>query len=226
MYRLILVILLSFSYSSLYSESFDSSDVIERKFSESRINEFRKDKQLQYDKLVEPPQSLWNRFWNWVWNLIDRVFSTPGGRRTAGAITIILALAALIFFILKMGGGTALFGKQGKKGLAYDIGEENIHSISFEEAIQEALHQGNYRMAVRLVYLHSLKMLSDKELIDWRPGKTNFAYVYELNGHRSYSSFKNLTSEFEYTWYGGAEVDKEHFHEIDESFREFKNEVS
>ena len=121
-----------------------------------------------------------------------------------------------------MGDKTKLFGGKGAKGLPYQIGDEDIHAISFENAIKEAIANENYRLAVRLVYLHSLKLLSDKDLVDWKPGKTNTTYLFELKDHPSFSSFNNLTQEFEFAWYGGEEVSKDHYEEIDAAFNEFK----
>lgn len=203
--------------------SFDSSAVSVRVFNESVINGYKKEKQFQYDKIGEPVLSLWDRFWIWFWDMVDQILSTPAGRTTFKTVLIILGIAAVIFFIWKlMGDKTKLFGGKGTKGLPYQIGDEDIHAISFEDAIKEAVANGNYRLAVRLVYLHSLKLLSDKELIDWKPGKTNTTYLFELKDHPSFSSFNNLTQEFEFAWYGGEEVSKDHYEEIDAAFNDFK----
>ncbi len=223
-----LFVLIFFFYTTLASKgqsrlTFDSSNISIRSFNDSSINAFKKDKQFQYDKIGEPVLSLWDRFWMWFWDWVDRILSTPGGAITFKTILIILGVAALVFFIWKLiGDKTKLFSGKGAKGLPYDISDEDIHSISFEDAIKEAIANENYRLAVRLVYLHSLKLLSDKELIDWKPGKTNTTYLFELRDHRSFPSFNNLTQEFEFAWYGGEEVSKERYEEIDAAFNDFK----
>jgi hypothetical protein len=206
--------------------AYDSAEIKARSFDSSAINAYKKDRQFQYDKMQEPVQSLWDRFWRWFWNMIDQLLSTKSGQRTFYVILIIVFIALVVLFIIKMTGNrSGLFGSKGKD-LDYEIGEEDIHHIAFEDAIRQAIDSGNYRLAVRLVYLHSLKLLSDKMLIDWRPGKTNSAYIYELKDHPAYRSFNQLTMEFEYAWYGGEAVSKEHYQEFDDSFKEFKNHLS
>jgi hypothetical protein len=225
--RLILLVIFFVSgalcASSQSKLSFDSSDVSVRVFNDTIINSYKNEKQFQYDKIGEPVLSLWDRFWIWFWDMVNQILSTPAGKTTFNIVLIILGIAAVIFFIVKLlGDKTKLFGGKGAKGLAYQIGNEDIHAIPFEDAIKEAIANGNYRLAVRLVYLHSLKLLSDKELIDWKPGKTNTTYVFELKDHPSFLSFNNLTQEFEFAWYGGEEVSKEHYEEIDAAFNDFK----
>lgn len=222
---LLLIFFFSFTLSNSAQNrySFDSSAVNARNFNEVSVNAYKNEKQFQYDKIGEPVLSLWDRFWMWFWDMVNQILSTPAGKTTFKTVLIILGIAAVIFFIYKlMGDKTKLFGGKGAKGLPYEIGDEDIHTISFEDAIREAIANENYRLAVRLVYLHSLKLLSDKELIDWKPGKTNTAYVFELKDHPSFTSFNNLTQEFEFAWYGGEEVSKEHYQEIDTAFNDFK----
>ncbi len=222
---LLLIFFFSFTLSNSAQNrySFDSSAVNVRNFNEVSVNAYKNEKQFQYDKIGEPVLSLWDRFWMWFWDMVNQILSTPAGKTTFKTVLIILGIAAVIFFIYKlMGDKTNLFGGKGAKGLPYEIGNEDIHTISFEDAIREAIANENYRLAVRLVYLHSLKLLSDKQLIDWKPGKTNTAYVFELKDHPLFTSFNNLTQEFEFAWYGGEEVSKEHYQEIDTAFNDFK----
>lgn len=206
--------------------AYDSTPVTPRSFSQPSIDVYKQDPQFQYEKLKEPALSLWQRFWIWVWDLVDRIMSNPGGRATVNTILILLAIAAIIFFVLKLvGDRSQLFGGKGSRGLPYTVGTEDIHAISFDEAIQQALAAENYRLAVRLVYLHSLKLLSDRSLIDWKPGKTNTAYLQELQQHSTYDAFQRLTSEFELAWYGGEEVSREHYQDIEHAFDEFKTSI-
>jgi hypothetical protein len=209
------------------SVAYDSSTVQPRKFNESAITDYKKQPKFQYDKTGEPVRSLWDRFWSWFWNKIDELWSTSVGSNTVKTIFILLGIGAIVFIIMKMmGDRSGLFRSQGRKGLDYEVGAEDIHSIPFEDAIREALDNENYRLAVRLVYLHSLKLLSDRALIDWKPGKTNSAFIYELKNHPVYKPFNHLTVQFEYAWYGGEMVSKELYREFDDSFKEFKTHIN
>jgi hypothetical protein len=223
-----LLILIFLGYATAVAQEpapLDSGSVSIRTFDAAALEAYKRDKQFQYDK-AEPVSSLWQRLWASFWDWIYRITSTPAGRITLRTILVILGIAVLVFFIWKLfGDRTGLFRGKGRGKLDYEIGEENIHTISFEEAIRDALGNGNYRLAVRLVYLHSLKLLSDKSLIAWRPGKTNYNYLQELLEHPSHHSFHQLTHAFEYAWYGGIPVSKAHFEEIDAAFTDFKTKI-
>ncbi len=207
--------------------AYDSSAVERRAFDEEAITKYKTEREFQYDKISEPVSSLWDRFWAWFWRQVDDFFSSSVGNISLKVFLVLIAVAAVAYFIWKMTGDrTGLFGSRGKKGLAYEIGQEDIHSISFDEAIQDAVSQENYRLAVRLVYLYSLKLLSDQQLIDWKPGKTNTAYVFEMKPHTASGAFNQLTTSFEFAWYGGEAVSKEHYRDFDTSFQEFKTRIS
>ena len=102
-------------------------------------------------------------FWNWIWDLYDEIMSTESGRTTMNIIYILLALFAIGFFVFRVMrmNRVAMFATN-VANTHYSIEEENIHSISFEEAIKDATLNGNYRLAIRLLYLQNLKLLADK----------------------------------------------------------------
>lgn len=83
------------------------------------------------------------------------------------------------------------------------------------------MQMGNYRLVVRLLYLKTLKQLSDRELIHWLPEKTNQAYVLEIADQAKQQEFAQLTTQFEYIWYGEFFIDKNSFAPIQESFHQF-----
>jgi hypothetical protein len=140
---------------------------------------------------------------------------------------LIVAVAAIIV-VLQLSGLNVrqLFspGRADKQGTAAEI-SENIHEIAFETAIANAVNAGNYSLATRLMYLQGLKILSDKNLISWHENKTNWQYVYELKNIGLRSSFRTITSIFEYVQYGNMAVGKEKFEYVQEAFRNFKMNV-
>jgi hypothetical protein len=206
----------------------DSSVVDVRSFSAAAIQKYRADKEFQYERSAVPPQSLWDRFWEWFWDKVGSIFSTKAGSRTFRTIFIIVSIAILVFFIYKLTGmsKTGLFGRKGASGLDYSASDENIHTINFEDAIQQAIDNGNYRLAVRLLYLQSLKALSDRGLINWQINKTNVAYVDELSGTAYHQSFDKLTLQFENNWYGDVPITAAEFAPVREQFNRFKNQLS
>lgn len=56
--------------------------------------------------------------------------------------------------------------------------------------IEEAIANRNYRFALRLNYLRSLKILSDKEIINWKIDKTNHEFIGEIKHSNLKSTFQ------------------------------------
>ena len=206
----------------------DSSAVSVRTFSRDRIITYKTDKAFQYENALEPPKSLWQRFWDWFWGKVDEVLSTENGRTAFKTILIVLAIAILVFFMLTITGmnKAGLFVKKDTDGIDYRVTDEDIHNIRFDEAIQRAVNEKNFRLAVRLLYLQTLKILTDKGLINWQINKTNVAYVQELNGSVHQQQFGNLTLQFENNWYGDVPIDESEFMTVEEQFNRFKRQLT
>ena len=98
---------------------------------------------------------------------------------------------------------------------------EDIRNVEFDDAVQKAIAEKRYRVAVRLLYLRSLRQLQDRSMINWRREKTNRDYLYELSDQGLRPIFSDLTFIFEYIWYGEFPVDEKHFETAHAGFREF-----
>lgn len=205
----------------------DSSTIEVRSFNNSEIDKLKAAEEFQYDRYKEPPKSLWDRFWSWFWYKVDQILSTKGGRTTLWTLFIVLGVLVITYFVLKVmkmnKGG--LFGRSSSQNLDYTISSEDIHGISFEEAIQDAIANSNFRLAVRLLYLQSLKKLSDNNYINWQLNKTNTDYLQETRDKKWHSLFSTLTYNFEYTWYGETAVDKDRFNAVQQQFIQFNNQL-
>ena len=102
------------------------------------------------------------------------------------------------------------------------ITDEKLGEIDFEKAIDDAVAQKNYRLAVRYSYLKLLKFLADKGLIAYQAYKTNRQYVRELNEPLR-SGFRDLTRRFDYAWYGNRPVSEAEFGEGRRAFAEMES---
>jgi hypothetical protein len=197
-----------------------------RGFNTKKLQGYLQDKDFKYNKADVQGESLWDRFWHWFWNwLYGRAFSTPESQNIFYYLLVGAGAIFLIFVILKISGISAMqiFRGQAKKlDIPYAESLENIHEIDFDEEIEKAIGQRNYRLAVRLLYLRSLKQLSDAQLIHWQIEKTNTAYLQELADNEQRQSFGLLTRQFEYVWYGDFFVDGQSFQNINTLFQDFK----
>ena len=191
------------------------------------MRKYTKDPEFNYTTDIER-ESWWDRFWRWIWHIIENLFSGSKSSSTQSSLpvkyvllTIIVGL--LVYAITKIAGIENIFNRESKYiGIPYTESIENINEITFEEEIEKAIAQRNYRLGVRLLYLRSLKQLNDAHLISWQIEKTNSAYLNEITNSEQRRSFSLLTRQFEYVWYGDFPVDGPLFHNINTSFADFK----
>lgn len=102
---------------------------------------------------------------------------------------------------------------------------EDIFAINYQKEIDKAVAAGNYRLAVRIMYLRLLRKLSDRQLIQYKQDKTNLDYLMELSSKTWYPVFFRLTRHFEYSWYGHFEVEAEAYHLMAKEFNEFEKQL-
>jgi hypothetical protein len=208
----------------------DTTTVARRTLNAAALKAYKTQPEFKYDEGVNSGPSLWARFWRWLWQWLGRLL---GSNEKAASgffvflkyLFIVAGLAALVFLILKLSGINMLhlFRKKPYSSLAYSESAENIHEINFEAEIEKATATHNYRLAVRLLYLRSLKQLSDDGLINWQINKTNTNYVYELTNPGQREAFKQLTLQFEYVWYGDFLINGDIFKRISALFNTFKS---
>ena len=212
----------------------DSSKTKVRQFDGQAIERYKAEKEFQYGESDTQQLNWWERFWKNFWAWIDRLFgSDEAPKKSKGwpafvkYAVIAIVVVGIIFVIFKLVGvDWKIFSKKSKEiEVPYDESLENIHEISFEDELLNATQSQNYRLAVRLLYLQTLKLLSDKELIDWEVNKTNAIYVKEFTQNGGNDVFANLTYQFEYVWYGDFPIDKSIFDLIQASFEQFKNQI-
>jgi hypothetical protein len=215
----------------------DTTNVLVKHFDAKAISYFKKDPEFNYtDYAGAGEPSFLEKVWLWILNLL---FGWTRHAHIDGTwlgffLTVLkylfyAALIAFVVFVVIKAIGLDpinLFRRKAKKvDLPYSELIEDIHEIDFDDELEKALAQNNYRLAVRLLYLHCLKHLSDLQLIHWQLDKTNSAYVNELADPKNKQTFSLITRQFEYVWYGNFSVDKQAFSNIRHLFQDFKQQL-
>lgn len=208
----------------------DSSAVQVRQFSEDAISTYSQSEDFLYvDTAKDQELSIWDLIIAWLFQML----AAEIGRSPVFLVIIkylVLGLigAGAIYVILKaVGIDVGMFLRKGAKktALPYVESLENIHEIDFDDELNDAVSNRNYRLAVRLLYLKCLKQLSDRGLIQWQIDKTNKAYYYELSQKNQRDAFGSLTRRFEYVWYGNFTIDEQAFNDIDQLFNKFREQL-
>ncbi len=205
----------------------DSSAIKKYTFSIQKINSFKADKDFIYiENEIENQLTWWDKLWRYLWYLINKALKSADGGYALGYFWIVTGIAAIVFTFLKLMDINILkFITKDSKPIEFNENLENIHEINFEKEINSAISVGNYRLAIRLLYLNSLKKLNDKQLIHWEPSKTNQTYINEIVDSNKKQGLQILTLRFEYAWYGDFPVNEQSFRQINKSFVDFNQQL-
>lgn len=217
------------STASVAIVHYDTSDVQLRAPADA-LAHYRSDSDFIYEHNTAVPLTLWEQFKAWLWSLIEKLLS--GNPETAATIwdIIIYSLigAGILLVLFRISGMTftGAFGRATRRAsVPTELLDENIHEMDFDALIEEAAQQELYRKAVRLLYLRTLKELTDKHYILWRLEKTNREYVRELTATDMRKAFEQLTLLFECIWYGDFPVDRPLFEQSRTLFANFSTIV-
>lgn len=216
----------------------DSESVLLRQPDESLQQDVYSDKDYKYvteDERSVNEESFFERYFG---NLFRRMFenddsdSDPSKSDSVNwwAILIIcIGGGMLVFFIIKAtgAGGNSLFKGKSKRKEKLDatVEEIDIHGIDYDAEISAAKRRSDYRLAVRLWFLRSLKEMTDLKLIDWKIDKTNSDYYYELSGSRLQKDFASISLLYEYVWYGDFEIMEGRYGEVESKLQNYYSSI-
>lgn len=193
-----------------------------------KLEAMRASEDFQYYTEVQAGNTFWERIKRKLSNWLQEVFYEGRASGFWEILLYLLLAGTIAYIIIKLQNVDVarLFGrKTASTVVPYEVFEENIHELDLQALIQEAVAQHDFRKAIRLHYLQSLKLLTDRGLIHWKPGKTNRSYVSEIEQPSLRQEFEQLTSMFEYVWYGGAALGDGLFNSARTEFIQFNNHL-
>lgn len=143
----------------------------------------------------------------------------------------------LLFFILlgrilfKVFFNDRLFASNSKKLKTDEMGmqdnmEENLLTVDWEQLMQQAAKEDNWILAIKYSYIRLLQLMQQKELIDFRGDKTNRDYYNELTDSSYKKPFRQLSSFYEYAWYGRYPLSQQQYEDYMQKFQSLKNRLT
>jgi len=185
-----------------------------RMFDSEMMDAYASQEAFNYMNYTVRPPSIWERLSWWFQSMIERIFlnpNTPWLTRILYYMVILLVVGAAIFYIIKLRYGKGLTSDYSSHQLGIKS-IENTKAEDFENLIDEALSNNNYKLAIRYLYLKTLSSLSKKHLISLKDWKSPYDYQRELKGDTA-TCYAEIARLFEYVWYGDFDANKEDFDE-------------
>lgn len=201
----------------------EASALLIRKVPTEVKDKFRKDKDLVYHQ--KPPKKAPNYNFKWLEAIFIGLAYLFKAFWWLIVAAILAAMGGAIFIYLRRNGYMFKWSKTESNKEEIQLVAEDHDAGGFEAPIQQAIAEGRLRLAVRLMYLQTIRVLADKEIIVYSKEKTNAAYLRSLSQTRWHQPFARLTVDYEYIWYGEVPVNGEQFSTIQGQFKQFLNEL-
>jgi len=182
-----------------------------RLLSDDLLEKYKNDPDFDYEGGPKEADDWITKIKNWINQQLAILRSSKTYSTLLDYLYYGLMIAALILIIrglIKADRRGLLFGKINSNEIKMIESEEDISKINFDELIAAAAERKDYKLAVRYLFLKSLKLLSEKEIIELRNNKTNHQYLSEIKNNRISNAFQIATSRFEWIWYGDFPVDE------------------
>jgi hypothetical protein len=204
----------------------DGSDypLIVRKVPEKVMNELKADKALRYEKKKEK-ETVNPQNFSWLQKIFMAIIFIIVQLRFLILLLLLGGIGLLLFVFLKRNGYVFRRKKSDDLDTAVKLTDEELDVQTYQAQIEQAISAGKFRIAVRLLYLQTLRVLMDKGIVTYGKEKTNAAYLRSMISTPWYKLFATLTLDYEYIWYGEMPVDGEQFNVIHRQFSQFMNEL-
>ena len=170
------------------------------------LDALRNDSRYDYDReLVGGSQNLLE----WLSSLVTEWLQKHIGVAIESDVTYYVLLVVGLLLIVLLAWLVwrrrhVVFSRKEKESLDFVLENDSIYGIDFETDIAQMRIEGNWRQAVRLVYLQTLRRMSDARRIDWQPAKTPAQYAVEAD----LVPFTELSLHFVRVRYGNFPADE------------------
>lgn len=168
-----------------------------------------------------------NGFFNWLGDTFGVEVSPFWSIFLKVLIYIVMAAVGIYFLVrlLAKESPQSLLGKNKRVVATVNMEETHIEEIDLAQLINENIASGNYRNAIRYLYLDSLKNLSSTDKIEWDFQKTNSDYYRELKDPILKKLFKKVSYLYDYVWYGEFDLNETSFNDARSHFESLKNQT-
>ncbi len=204
--------------------------VKQRRLPDSSVQKLKKDADFWYANKevgkpkVETQEDKGGGFWDGFFKILGSDLF-----RLIFWILVIGGFIAIIVMFLTSG-NVSLFAARSKKlrgaGMETEDISDNIFTIDFETRINKALGEQNYRLATRLLFLKSLRAMTERGVINYGIDKTNMDYMFELGNTCYFKEFAQASRMYEYVWYGNFAIGQSQFLHIQQQIDQLTQKIN
>jgi hypothetical protein len=154
----------------------------------------------------------------WLNRVLDVTFNVAGSDLTAAIMAVILA--AILFFVFR----TLFADFMNEVQLTPESSEEEplTSEAAFAKA-QQLSRGGDYRAAVRYLYLSTLLILDERGVMRYHRSRTNREYLRSLaNSPELSGPLAEVIDVFDNVWYGYHSLEEESFKHFSDRVEELK----
>ena len=188
-------------------------------------------------EILSQPEFTWqesapNPINNWlqqIWETINRWLNDILGDRSLNVslnqnwLTLVasLLLVAILYFVFR----TLFidFSKESRLGNEGEDGSEPITSEAAFEKAQMLSRGGDYRSAVRYLYLSALLIMDERGVLRYDRSKTNREYLRSVSESPELSEpLEDVIEVFDNVWYGYHSLEEDSFKQYSDRVEELK----
>jgi hypothetical protein len=205
------------------SREYDDRE-LEVEYLENDLREIYTGSDFVYLEIDDESENFLSGFFNGIFEFIRRVFGvdvSPFWAEFIKYLVIAIIAGFAIYFLIRLLGNetaSAIVGRSSRNRSEVKIADTHIEQIDLDGLIKEQIASGNYRAAIRYMYLNCLKMLSATGKIDWNYQKTNADYYRELKDEKIKEQFREISYLYDHIWYGEFVLDEPRFNEAAKVF--------
>jgi hypothetical protein len=214
---IILLLMLLGLTGSHYPESneTDSTRQDSLAFNREIYERIKSDKSFLYEEDPVLKKSILSDVRIWLVERLSGFMRMTSGRWFDGLMLIfftVLFLAA-VFILFRSNPGGIFYSETKNLTVQPDTGVKEYY-YGYETKLNEAVASGQWRNAVRFIYLLTLQNLAAQGIIYYKAEKSPEDYQKEMATHKHAEAFNKLVYVYTYVWYGNFSMDAEAFYAL------------
>jgi len=171
-------------------------------------------------------QRIQTRLYHWLESLMpdSRFFTFGEWFYKLLAVVGILAVLLILYRVL-FSGNRLLARSENERDEDNEIRfvEKNLLDTDLAEYIARAEQGGDYALAVRYLNLRNIQLLARREIVRWKPAKTNAELIAEIKDPDIKREFAQNVRLFDRVWFGNAVPDRAKYAEYARCFSQFQS---